>query len=59
MLFTVKYRNHGKPERTPLFATREKAEESAAFLRFQGAACVRIHQIPSATTRQPKMKWEV
>lgn len=37
----VSYKNEGRPEKTPPIP-RERAEESAAFLEWQGATHVRV-----------------
>jgi len=40
----ITYRNAGKPERTKTFLTYHAAQDSAAFLKAQGATSVRIHR---------------
>jgi hypothetical protein len=41
-MYIVTYRNQGRPEKTAAFSTYEDAKESANFLKFQGAKCVKI-----------------
>jgi hypothetical protein len=40
--YIVTYRNEGRPEKTPQFDTKEQAQETAEFLKFQGATSVKV-----------------
>lgn len=43
-MYYITYKNQGKSEKTPPFATYEEAKKSADFLKFQGATSVRIQK---------------
>lgn len=43
--YYVSYRNQGKSERTPVFDTKERAEEAKRMLKFQGATAIRLHKV--------------
>jgi hypothetical protein len=46
MKYRILYSNMGRPERTTDIDTLAEAQESADFLKFQGAKRVRIERVP-------------